>query len=84
MLSAPFNLSSDGLFEFSDWNTGNEIGYADKSNINTSSVPAQNKITDDDGDAARYAGKDAAALGGSAGIKVKIKTDRHPEDPQNA
>ena len=26
----------------------NEIGYADKSNINTSSVPAQNKITDDD------------------------------------
>ena len=29
MLSAPFNLSSDGLFEFSDWNAGNEIGYAE-------------------------------------------------------
>ena len=29
MLSAPFNLSSDGLFEFSDWNAVNEIGYAE-------------------------------------------------------
>lgn len=53
----------------------NEIGYADKSNINTSSVPAQNKITDDDmNEVKTVVNANANLMGDLTGLTTTDKT----------